>query len=48
MKRPSNIVLGIAILWAAALGSSNYRLFEIAGWVTVVGVCVAANFKEVR
>jgi hypothetical protein len=48
MKRPSNTTLVVATLWAAALVSSNYVWMEMAGWATMTGVLIAANFKAVR
>ena len=48
MKRPSNTVLVLGTLWAAALVSSNYLWMEAAGWVTLGGVAIAANFKAIR
>lgn len=46
MKRPSNSWLIAATLWAAVLVTSNYLVLEAAGWATIMGVAISANFDN--
>jgi hypothetical protein len=37
----------MATVWAGVLVTNNYIAAEIAGWMTLVAVLVAASFKPI-